>query len=64
MGKKTDKVLIGREAIMSFLDIGKSVFYELVEKGLPVNKPGVKCKSYTAHIDELEEFFRTQREPV
>lgn len=58
MAKKSSKALIGRQDIMDHLAVGKSRFYELVAAGLPVQKKGGKTKVWTAHADQIDEWFK------
>jgi hypothetical protein len=48
-------MLKGRNSICSFLDIGKAIFYRLINQGLPVKKVG---NSWRGHQDVLEKWFK------
>lgn len=56
MGRQSEKVLIGRQAIMDFLKINRTKFYRLKEAGLPIDKKDGGC--WTAHTEQLEEWFK------
>ncbi len=53
------KALVGRKAILKYLDIGKRFFYTLVDEGLPVRRVGKGPNSHlVAHKDELDEWCK------
>jgi hypothetical protein len=49
------KLLNSRDDICTFLNIGKAVFYQLVDLGLPVKKIG---RAWRGHRDVLEKWFK------
>lgn len=48
------RVLIGRQAIIDYLNIDKNTFYNLVADGMPATPRGVKRKTWVLNIDEME----------
>lgn len=46
------KILITRQAICEYLQVGKKQFYELIDEGLPAVRVKGKWVSHTALIDD------------
>ena len=55
MDKNDCKILIGRNKICEHLEIGKDVFYSLVDEGLPARQ--LKSGRWVAHIGVIEAWF-------
>lgn len=55
------KALIGREAICSYLHIGKDKFYELAKTKLPMVRTSL---GWLSHKDLLDEFLTKELESV
>jgi len=53
------KILWGRDAICDALQVSKEGFYKLLQEGLPARK---RAGRWAAHVDDLEAFFRTDRD--
>jgi len=49
-------VLIGKEKICAYLDIGKKTFRKLINEGMPARK---KAGRWVAHKQILDEYFRS-----
>jgi hypothetical protein len=52
---KSNKVLIGAQAIQGYLDISEPTFYKFVKLGLPAV---VIDNRWYAHADNLDNFFQ------
>ena len=52
---ETSNVLIGRERICAYLNIGRKMFRKLVDKGMPAQKIAGR---WMAHKEVLDDFFR------
>lgn len=53
---KSDKILIGKDAIMDYIRISSvELFKEWVEAGLPAV---LKKRRWYAHADNIDEYFR------
>ena len=50
----SDKILIGKQAIIDYLQLSESTFFKFVKLGLPI---GVIDKRYYAHKDNLDRYF-------
>ena len=55
MAMTTSNVLIGKEKICAYLDIGKKTFRKLVADGMPARK---KAGRWVAHKEILDDYFR------
>ena len=55
MEKTKSGLIVGRQAIMDFLDIGsKDMFYDFVKNGMPAK---LINKRWYAHVKNLERYF-------
>ena len=50
----SNKILIGKQAIMDYLQVSENTFLKFVRRGLPVR---VIDKRYYAHTDNLDRYF-------
>ena len=51
----SSKILIGKQAIMDYLQVSENTFLKFVRRGLPVR---VIDKRYYAHQDNIDCYFR------
>jgi hypothetical protein len=58
MGENKAKALIGIEAILRHIGVGKSIFAELVTAGLPARKLRKGHGSWVSHPDPIDEWFQ------
>lgn len=55
MTQSAGKILVGMQAIMDYIGVGKSAFYTLIRNGLPAT---VIDNRWYAHKDNLDAYFQ------
>ena len=55
MTVSSDKILMGKQAIMDYLQMSENTFFKFVGMGLPIR---VIDKRYYAHKDNLDRYFQ------
>lgn len=50
----SDKILIGKQSILDYLQLSENTFHKFVKRGLPVR---VIDKRYYAHKDNIDRYF-------
>lgn len=57
--KNGGKLLVGAEAIMKYMGIGRKLFDQFVEMKMPARPPSMAGGKWLAHTDNLDDWARS-----